>query len=90
MQAISGPPGDMMRAPTFDYLPGPSIGVAHLMGESVDLLNALAGLAQCFDADGVYHIAPDIGDRLRDARDVVRRAVPDDAWDEASCCFPEA
>lgn len=78
-----------MRDPTFDYLPGPSIEMARLMAQSVDLLNALAGLAQCFDRDDVYHTPDDIGERLYDARDVIERAVPDDAWHEASCYFQE-
>jgi hypothetical protein len=47
------------------------------MGEAVNLLNALAGLIECFDEHGEFHAKAEMVERCWDARAAIKQALPE-------------
>ncbi len=68
-----------MRDPTFSYSESAD-GVFKLFGSADVVLNALAGLLECFDDEGIFRQPFDLSDRIADGRTALERALPEEVW----------
>ena len=68
-----------MQRPYFQFNPN-THDALRLIGASADLLDALDGLTQCFDSEGIFHVPDDICALWDNARAAIELAVAPDAY----------